>query len=384
MADCATKDDQCHPRKIFVGGLGHKLSTQGLRDHFSKYGTIVDAVVLRWPDGRSRGFGYVTFADLAAASAAIRESHEIGGREVDVKRAVPGTNKLFVGGLPQNVTAIELRNYFENLGSVSDAVVMIDPTTNRSRGFGFICFLPGPEGTAAVDLALAQYDCHRIRGKWVEVKSAAPPHKLMGKDEHQSDEVRALAAAAASGPAVRGEAARMGVTATHLSTAAPSTMPVLLPAREQPCLGEAEKLLAASPYASTYAASTYTGTPTPYTGTPTPPGLQVAMGARTPQWPPMVLPLQRGGAWPPASLSLDEAMPAWMRPMQAQGGGALPSLLASGGGCSPCKLTSPMKVRVRPQSTWPEANWDTHGLSDAGKEIQRSLEELRYFSAASS
>lgn len=185
MADCATREDQCHPRKIFVGGLAHKTTTQNLRDYFGHYGSIVDAVVLRWPDGRSRGFGYVTFAETAAASLALKESHQVGGREVDVKRAVPGTNKLFVGGLPQNTTAAELREHFESFGVVSDAVVMIDPSTNRSRGFGFACFLPGQEGAAAVAAALEQYQHHRIRGKWIEVKSAAPPHKLAAKEARE-------------------------------------------------------------------------------------------------------------------------------------------------------------------------------------------------------
>jgi len=143
-----------------------------------KYGGIVDAVVLRWPDGRSRGFGYVTFSEAQGAQGALNDSHQIGGRQVDVKRAVPGTNKLFVGGLPQNTTAAELREHFEAFGTVSDAVVMIDPATNRSRGFGFVCFLPGQEGAASAAFALEQYEHHRIRGKWIEVKSAAPPHKL--------------------------------------------------------------------------------------------------------------------------------------------------------------------------------------------------------------
>jgi len=176
--DSNTLEDQCHPRKIFIGGLTHKTTTQHLRDKFGRFGSIVDAVVLRWPDGRSRGFGYVTFADSSAAASVLKETHSLSGREVDVKRAVPGTNKLFIGGLPQNTTSNELREHFEKFGVVSDAVVMIDPATSRSRGFGFVCFLPGQEGASAVTSTLSQYDNHRMRGKWIEVKSAAPPHKL--------------------------------------------------------------------------------------------------------------------------------------------------------------------------------------------------------------
>mmetsp|Transcript_39555 Transcript_39555/g.93125 ORF Transcript_39555/g.93125 Transcript_39555/m.93125 type:complete len:439 (+) Transcript_39555:92-1408(+) len=175
--------EQSHPRKIFVGGLAHKTTTQHLREYFTTYGSIVDAVVLRWPDGRSRGFGYVTFATTEAAAVALGGSHQIGGRDVDVKRAVPGTNKLFVGGLPQNTNHVDLRDHFEAYGVVSDAVVMIDPTTNRSRGFGFVCFLPGQDGAAAVASALEQYSSHYIRGKWIEVKSATPPHKLVAAKE---------------------------------------------------------------------------------------------------------------------------------------------------------------------------------------------------------
>lgn len=183
--DSNTSEEQCHPRKIFIGGLAHKTTTQHLRDHFQRFGSIVDAVVLRWPDGRSRGFGYVTFADSDAAASVLQEQHALSGREVDVKRAVPGTNKLFVGGLPQNTAANELREHFEQFGVVSDAVVMIDPATSRSRGFGFVCFLPGQEGANAVTASLLQYQNHRIRGKWIEVKSAAPPHKLAAKNGSQ-------------------------------------------------------------------------------------------------------------------------------------------------------------------------------------------------------
>lgn len=201
-----SEEDHCHPRKIFVGGLAHKTSTQHLRDYFGKHGSIVDAVVLRWPDGRSRGFGYVTFCDVSSAAAAMLETHQVGGRKVDVKRAVPGTNKLFVGGLPQSATATELREHFEACGTVSDAVVMIDPVTGRSRGFGFVCFLPGQEGAAAVTAALEQYQTHRLRGKWIEVKNAAPPHKLAVKEAEGAEDLGDMGVdvAAAEVPATEG------------------------------------------------------------------------------------------------------------------------------------------------------------------------------------
>jgi len=232
MADSATLEDQCHPRKIFIGGLPHKATTQQLRDHFSRYGPIVDAVVLRWPDGRSRGFGYVTFSSASAAAVALCCSHQIGGRQIDVKRAVPGTNKLFVGGLPQNCAATELREHFEAYGIVSDAVVMIDPATSRSRGFGFVCFLPGQEGAAAVASALERYEHHRIRGKWIEVKGAVSPHKLAVGDGLLLQEGADCRAASADAPevhqaaetpvqcAVKAEPQKVALPATSTTTMA--------------------------------------------------------------------------------------------------------------------------------------------------------------------
>jgi len=262
MADSATQEDQCHPRKIFIGGLSSATTTQDLRGHFSRFGGIADAVVLQWPDGRSRGFGYVTFADASASMAALRTQHVVGGRPVDVKRAVPGTNKLFVGGMPQNATAAELREHFEAYGVVSDAVVMIDPATGRSRGFGFVCFCPGQEGSMAMNMALEQYQSHRIRGKWIEVKSAAPPHKLGAQE--QTDIPMPDAAATAAAPALLG--APLWPPAAPEAFAAPGT---LLPQVIRPAwLGEPHKVALPGQSADEAKAAELIGTPPGLEGTP--------------------------------------------------------------------------------------------------------------------
>ena len=50
-------------------------------------------------------------------------------------------NKLFVGGLPPMATEDELKQFAESYGAVQDVKIMIDRTTQRSRGFGFITFV---------------------------------------------------------------------------------------------------------------------------------------------------------------------------------------------------------------------------------------------------
>lgn len=48
--------------------------------------------------------------------------------------------KLFIGGLDYRTTDDSLKAYFEQYGEIVDVVVMKDPKTKRSRGFGFVAF----------------------------------------------------------------------------------------------------------------------------------------------------------------------------------------------------------------------------------------------------
>lgn len=168
------------PCKLFVGGISAQTTTEALRDHFSKYGRLIDAVVMS-KNGRPRGFGFVTYDMPGPAFMALGEPQWLDGRLVDVKRAVPGeraqertANKIFVGGLPQDVSTEDLKAYFSTYGSVADAVVMVDRRTNRSRGFGFVRFGNGAQGSAAAEAVLMDFNSHRLSGKWVEVKRATP------------------------------------------------------------------------------------------------------------------------------------------------------------------------------------------------------------------
>lgn len=45
---------------------------------------------------------------------------------------------IFVGNLPYNMDESELRREFERFGRVASVRIATDPSTNRSRGFGFV------------------------------------------------------------------------------------------------------------------------------------------------------------------------------------------------------------------------------------------------------
>jgi cold-inducible RNA-binding protein len=77
-------------KKLFVGGLSWNTGDAGLLDAFSQYGDVTDAkVVLDRETGRSRGFGFVTFADPTAADSAIRalDGASLDGRTIRVNEA---------------------------------------------------------------------------------------------------------------------------------------------------------------------------------------------------------------------------------------------------------------------------------------------------------
>jgi hypothetical protein len=86
------------PTKLFIGGISRHTSTKNLRDHFSQYGRVLDCVAMRQPDGRSRGFGYVTLDSPAAAQCCLSQPQVIDGRIVDMKAAVPEVSKSAKAG----------------------------------------------------------------------------------------------------------------------------------------------------------------------------------------------------------------------------------------------------------------------------------------------
>ncbi|XP_073006390.1 heterogeneous nuclear ribonucleoprotein 1-like isoform X1 [Typha latifolia] len=201
--------------KLFVGGISSETREEALMEHFKKYGEVKEVVVMRDRNtGNGRGFAFVQFLDPQAAERALeekeKEKHVIRGRTVEVKRAIPrseqnqnhqssqniypdqsphqnrvpsrdNTNsyndngshstlkKIFVGGLPDNIRESEFRNYFAKFGTITDVVVMYDPSTQRPRGFGFITF----DSEEAVR-AVTENNFHELNGKMVEVKRAVP------------------------------------------------------------------------------------------------------------------------------------------------------------------------------------------------------------------
>jgi len=84
--------------------------------------------------------------------------------------------KLFVGGLPTDITDPEFREFFHQFGELHESIVMFDRETRRSRGFGFVTYVNPDVAKSVLQMGSRGDGIGRLvmRGKTCEVKAAAP------------------------------------------------------------------------------------------------------------------------------------------------------------------------------------------------------------------
>lgn len=77
-------------KKLFVGGLSWGTSEDTLHSSFEQFGSLEEVKIITDRDsGRSRGFGFVTFANNEDADKAIESMNgtELDGRSLNVNEA---------------------------------------------------------------------------------------------------------------------------------------------------------------------------------------------------------------------------------------------------------------------------------------------------------
>ncbi|XP_039001091.1 DAZ-associated protein 1-like isoform X2 [Hibiscus syriacus] len=165
-------------RKLVVLGIPWEVDTEGLREYMSKYGDLEDCIVMKERStGRSRGFGYVTFASAGDAKSVLSREHFLGERMLEVKIATPKeemrapakkVTRIFVARIPPSVDELTFRRHFEEYGEITDLYMPKDQVSKAHRGIGFITFAsPG-----SVENLMA--DTHELGGVTVVVDRATP------------------------------------------------------------------------------------------------------------------------------------------------------------------------------------------------------------------
>lgn len=79
-------------------------------------------------------------------------------------------NKLYVGNLPYEITNDKLKEIFAAAGEVTEAVVITDKYSGRSKGFGFVTM----KDDATADKAIKDLNESEIEGRKLIVNVARP------------------------------------------------------------------------------------------------------------------------------------------------------------------------------------------------------------------
>ncbi|KAE8696386.1 Oligouridylate-binding protein 1B [Hibiscus syriacus] len=133
-------------------------------------------------------YGFVHYFDRRSAALAILSlnGRHLFGQPIKVNWAYATGHYIFVGDLSPEVTDATLFACFSVYPSCSDARVMWDQKTGRSRGFGFVSFCSQQEAQSAInDLSGKRLGSRQIRCNWA-TKGAT------GKDDKQSSDAESV------------------------------------------------------------------------------------------------------------------------------------------------------------------------------------------------
>jgi RNA recognition motif-containing protein len=84
--------------------------------------------------------------------------------------------KLYVGNLSYSTTSEDLRELFEQVGTVDSATVISDRDTGRSKGFGFVEMSSREEGESAIE----KFNGQDVGGRNLTVNEARPREERSG------------------------------------------------------------------------------------------------------------------------------------------------------------------------------------------------------------
>ena len=78
--------------------------------------------------------------------------------------------KLYVGNLPWSIDDAKLKELFSSYGEISEAIVIIDKFSKRSKGFGFVTFSNEEDGKKAE----SEMNGKEMEGRELKVNEAKP------------------------------------------------------------------------------------------------------------------------------------------------------------------------------------------------------------------
>ncbi|KAK7294477.1 hypothetical protein RJT34_17366 [Clitoria ternatea] len=175
-------------RSVYVGNIHTQVTEPLLQEVFAGTGPVEGCKLIR---KEKSSYGFIHYFDRRSAALAIfsLNGRHLFGQPIKVNWAyasgqredTSGHFNIFVGDLSPEVTDATLFACFSVYPSCSDARVMWDQKTGRSRGFGFVSFRNQQDAQSAInDLTGKWLGSRQIRCNWA-TKGAG------GNEEKQND-----------------------------------------------------------------------------------------------------------------------------------------------------------------------------------------------------
>ncbi|CAL8327361.1 nucleolysin TIA-1 isoform X2 [Gadus morhua] len=190
-------DDQ--PRTLYVGNLCRDVTEPLILELFQQIGPCKSCKMIIDTAGNDP-YCFIEFYDHrhAAASLAAMNGRKIMGKEVKVNWATTPTSQkkdtsnhfhVFVGDLSPEITTEDVKAAFGPFGRISDARVVKDMATGKSKGYGFVSFFNKWDAENAIQQMGGQWLGGRpIRTNWATRKPPAPKANYENNCKHLSFE----------------------------------------------------------------------------------------------------------------------------------------------------------------------------------------------------
>ncbi|KAJ8628835.1 hypothetical protein MRB53_022158 [Persea americana] len=184
--------DSASCRSVYVGNIHVNVTESLLAEVFQSTGPLEGCKLIR---KEKSSYGFVDYHDRRSAALAIMTLHgrQLYGQAIKVNWAyasgqredTSGHFNIFVGDLSPEVTDATLFACFSVYSSCSDARVMWDHKTGRSRGFGFVSFRSQQDAQSAInDLTGKWLGNRQIRCNWAAKGAGSTDDKPNGDNQN--------------------------------------------------------------------------------------------------------------------------------------------------------------------------------------------------------
>lgn len=152
-------------RTLWVGDVEGWMDEEFLHRAFSSAGFVTNIKIVR-RSVQAAGFAFIEFTDPKSVSSLVGDgegkiTYNALGFTFRINAALFGVGEtarnrekyehsVYVGGLDMAVRDVDLLKAFERYSSVSSAKVILDPTSQLSRGFGFVRFRAQEDADLAI------------------------------------------------------------------------------------------------------------------------------------------------------------------------------------------------------------------------------------------